>query len=152
MVRKALSTNDRKLSDGIHPYRMDAIKPFATGYLSGFLAERRDVEESEAKADMLQEAASYATSLMEKGHDFNTLHGHATFQAKRADLRSVLLPTWVLTYKGAPGKAAYYYMMNGQTGTVCGKLPINQKKLLLWSVGIGVAVFALLCLGGALLW
>ena len=90
--------------------------------------------------------------MMEKGHNFDSLRGDADFRPTGAALRSVLLPTWVLTYRGDRGKQAYYYMMNGQTGTVCGKLPINGKKLALWSIGIGAAVFALLCLGGALLW
>lgn len=152
IARKALSTNDRKLSDGIHPYRMEDAKPFATGYLSGFLAERRDVEEASAKADMLQEVSSYATSMMENGHSFDSLRGRADFRPTRTTLRSMLLPTWILTYKGKQGENTYFYMMNGQTGTVCGKLPIHGKKLTLWSIGVGVAVFVLLCLGGALLW
>lgn len=150
MVRKALSSTDRKLSDGIHPYRLADMKPFATGYLSGFLAERRDVEEDAARQEMLQEASSYAEALMQRDHTFDTLSGDASFHPDRTALQSVLLPTWVLTYKG--GRSSYFYMMNGQTGSVCGKLPINQKKLLLWSIGAGAAVFALLCLGGALLW
>ena len=64
----------------------------------------------------------------------------------------MLLPTWVLTHKGDRPGTTYFYMMNGQKGTVCGRLPVNKAKLALWSAGCGLAVFALLCLGGALLW
>ena len=55
-----------------------------------------------------------------------------------------LLPVWVLTYQGHNGKT-YYYAMNGQTGTVFGKLPISYGKLFALCGGI----FALL---SAILW
>lgn len=43
-------------------------------------------------------------------------------------------------------------MMNGQTGRICGKLPINKGKLLSWAAGAGAIVFALLCAGGKFIW
>ena len=48
--------------------------------------------------------------------------------------------------------APYYYMMNGQTGRVCGKLPIDKKRLLATALGVGLAVFLVLCVGGAFIW
>ena len=152
MVRKGLSSVDRQLSDGIHPYQMEELKPFSGAYLSGFMAERRDVEKASAQADMEQEANGYAASLMREGGSFDSLTGRASFKADKANMRSVLLPAWVLTYKGGKNGAEYFYMMNGQTGAICGKLPINWKKLLGTAAIIGGAIFAALCLGGALIW
>jgi hypothetical protein len=43
-------------------------------------------------------------------------------------------------------------MMNGQTGTVCGRLPLDRKKLLLTSLLLGAVILGILCLGGALIW
>ena len=43
-------------------------------------------------------------------------------------------------------------MMNGKTGRICGKLPINKGKLYAVGALIGGIVFGLLCLGGAILW
>ena len=54
MVRKALVQADRQLSDGIHPYDLKSMKSFSAGYLSGFLAEKRDVEKADLESDMLQ--------------------------------------------------------------------------------------------------
>ena len=152
MVRKGLSSVDRQLSDGIHPYRMEEMKDFSGGYLSGFMAERRDIEKASAQAEMEREANGYAATLMRTGGSFDSLTGKASFKADRANMRSVLLPAWVLTYKSRKDGTPYYYMMNGQTGAVCGKLPINWKKLLATAAVIGGAVFLLLCAGGALLW
>jgi len=66
----------------------------------------------------------------------------------------VLLPTWVLTYKGHKDREGhpYYYVMNGRTGAVCGKLPINRGKLLGFGLMIGGVVFAVLCIASYFLW
>ncbi|MCH5285994.1 MAG: TFIIB-type zinc ribbon-containing protein [Christensenellaceae bacterium] len=152
MARKGLSSVDRQLSDGIHPYRMEELKEFSGAYLSGFLAERRDIDKADVQAEMEKEANGYAASLMRSGGSFNSLTGRTSFRADKARMRSVLLPAWVLTYKSGKDGSPYYYMMNGQTGAICGKLPINWKKLLLTAAGIGAGVFALLCAGGLLLW
>lgn len=152
MVRKALSKADRKLSDGIHPYNTDEMKPFAMGYLSGFLAEKRDVEADEVKQDVLQEAQGYASSMMSDRSGFNSLRGDTSFRTTAARMKYVLLPTWVLTYKSDKPGDTYYYMMNAQTGAVCGKLPLKKGKLLLWSLLAGGLVCAILCVGGAVIW
>lgn len=153
MVRKALNKADTKLSDGIHPYDLSEEKPFAMGYLSGFLAEKRDIEANTVKPEMLEEAQRYAEQLIGEKDGYDSLYGRTDFTPTRTSLRYMLLPAWVLTYKGeANGKQPYYYMMNGQTGAVCGRLPLKKGKLLLWSLAAGAAVCAVLCLGGALLW
>ena len=152
MVRKGLASVDRQLSDGIHPYRMEELKDFSGAYLSGFMAERRDVEMSAAQKEMEQEASRYAPALMREGGSFDSLTGNAAFKVDKTRMRSVLLPAWVLTYRGGKDNKPYYYMMNGQTGAICGKLPINWKKLILTALLAGGGVFLLLCMGGALLW
>ncbi len=152
MARKALMKADGKLSDGIHPYDVSAVKPYASGYLSGFLAEMRDVPEAGAKEEMIREAQNYAASMMKSNHSFNSLSGSASFTPTQVKTSYVLLPAWVLTYKGGKDGAPYYYMMNGQTGRVCGKLPIDKKRVLATALGVGLAVFLLLCGGGAFLW
>lgn len=152
MMRKALEKCDRKLSDGVHPYRFSALRPFSTALLSGYMAHKRDVPQATAQADMEQEAQEHTKQVMTQGLHYDTLHGSATFQTRTANLRYMLLPTWVLTYRNKQEEAAYYYMMNGQTGNVCGKLPIDWGKLLGAAVAVGAAVCGLLCLGGAFLW
>lgn len=152
LARKALMKADGKLSDGIHPYDVEGIEPYASGYLSGFLAEKRDVSENAAKEDMSREANGYASSLMKRNHPFNSLSGETRFAPSSVRMKYVLLPAWVLTYKGGKDGAPYYYMMNGQTGRVCGRLPIDKKRLLATALGVGIAVFLVLCGGGAFIW
>ena len=152
LQRKALHEVDRKLSDGIHPFDMRNMKPFSMSYLSGFFAEKRDIEEQEAGADMEQEVRKYVPGLMEKSGEYSSLTGKTDFSVTSQRMRYVLLPAWVLTYQGRTKDKPYYFMMNGQTGTVCGRLPLDRKKLLLTSLLLGAVILGILCLGGALIW
>ena len=152
LIRKALNKADRQLSDGIHPYDQSEMKPFASGYLSGFLAERRDVEEAEAREDMLSETQGYVKDLLTQDSGLAGLTGDTRFEPTRTKLRYALLPAWVLTWRNGHSDRVYYYMMNGQNGKVCGKLPVNLPKLLATCAVLGAAVFGLMCAGGAFLW
>ena len=153
MIRKALTKADGKLSDGIHPYQMEDVKPYESGYLSGFLAEKRDIEQDAAKQSMVTEAKGYAERMFTSVENpYNTLTGRAKFEPDSVKTKYLLLPAWVLTYKHRADGEPYYYMMNGQTGRICGKLPINKGKLYAVGALIGGIVFGLLCLGGAILW
>ena len=152
VARKALNSLDGKLSDGIHPFDAAGVKPYASGYLSGFLAEARDTEADAHMADVLTEAQNYADNLIRRNNTFHSLSGTTSFRATDVQKRYVLLPVWVLTWKGGRDGAPYYYLMNGQTGKVCGKLPINKKKVFAWALGVGAAVFAALLAGGMFIW
>ena len=152
MVRKALVQADRQLSDGIHPYDLKSMKSFSAGYLSGFLAEKRDVEKADVESDMLQEARGYVREMMTRSLGLSGVSGKESFSPTEVRERYVLLPAWVLTYVHQTKNRVYYYMMNGQNGKVCGKLPIHWGKLLAVAGAAGGLVCGLLCLGGAFLW
>ncbi len=152
IVRKALSRVDRKLSDGIHPYDQSETELFASGYLSGFMAEKRDVKREDAEKDILGEIRGYAEKLITEDSGLSGLHGETTYTPDEIRMKYTLLPAWVLTYSHDIRKSVYYYMMNGQSGKVCGRLPLNRLKLLLVSGLAGLSVFGLLCAGGAFLW
>ena len=101
---------------------------------------------------MTREADGYAQGMMKSNHAFNSLSGEARFTPTSVKMKYILMPAWVLTYKGGKDGVPYYYMMNGQTGRVCGKLPIDKKRVLATALGVGLAVFLLLCGGGAFIW
>lgn len=152
VARKALGKLDGQLSDGIHPFDPQGVKPYAAGYLSGFLAEMRDTEADALKEGVMQELSGYADRLIRQNHTFHTLSGETAFKPGSVKKRYVLLPVWVLTWKGGKDGVPYYYLMNGQTGRVCGKLPVNKGKLLSWAAAAGAVVMGLLMVGGKLLW
>lgn len=143
ILRPALTKANRKLSDAIHPYPLENEKTFSDAYLTGFVAERRDIEASNFLADIEAEVSGYVEPLLSDSvrYDSKTLHSSA--KVKNFSTRYVLLPTWVFTYPNKQNKdAPYYFAMNGCTGKTCGKLPIDRKKLYLTALGLGAAVFA----------
>ena len=155
MYRKALQSVSRLLSDGIFPYHFKDAVPFKPDYLSGFMAEMRDVPDTDAASDMIREVEGGANQIMNHDLNYTSVSTHTSLSDVSSRLRYALLPAWVLTYKGSArgGDAKpYYFMMNGQTGTTCGKLPVNRKKLFLTCLIAGAAVAALGMLGGVLLW
>ena len=149
IMRPALSNANRKLSDGIHPFPLEDAKPFSSAYLSGFLAERRDIDAASILPDVEKEVADYVQPMLQDSSAYQTVNVTPSSHVRDIQTDYVLLPTWVLTYpnKQKPDEP-YYYAMNGCTGEVCGKLPIDKRKLRRTALLVGGVVFALCCLLG----
>ena len=153
LERPALGKADRKLADGVHPYRYDGLRQFEEKFLAGFMAEKRDVEKSDVSESFESECKGYVRELLTRGCRYSSLSGHTNVNFTNSDYRYTLLPAWIMTYrhKGKSDKV-YYYAMNGQTKAVCGILPIDKKKLFAHSAIIFGVVTALLLLGGYFIW
>ena len=141
LTRNALKKTSGELVEKVQPYDMKDLKAFSMGYLTGFMAEKRDIGKNEFSGEFREEAGKYARQLLE-----GSASGYATLKVTegryvptRETYTYALLPVWVLTYRSLAGKF-YYYAMNGQTGTVAGELPIDRKKLLFHSVILGLVV------------
>ncbi len=149
LTENALQKANRKLAIGVMPYEFHEAKNFSIAYLSGFLAERRDIEREAVQDKMQGEMRESAEKLLREtisGYDFVSVR-NTHFVPKNERWAYVLLPVWTLTYKGRDGKI-YYYSMNGQTGKVCGELPVDHKKLALASLGVALGVLVIGLIGG----
>lgn len=146
LMRPALKSTDRKLSDGIHPFPMDGLKPFSGAYLAGFLAERRDIGKDEATADIPEELEGYIKPLLSPTLQYTSHQGVAQAAVKKSQSQYVLLPTWIISYHREGDKEPYYFAMNGCTGAVCGKLPISRGRLLLAGGLLSALCFGAYCL------
>ena len=119
------------------------------GYLSGFLAEKRDIEKETVEPELTSVMKQTAENLMRNtvsGYNAVTVN-HMGLLPQNEKWSYVLLPVWTVTYKGKDGKI-YYYSMNGQTGKVFGELPVDTKKVTLTSVVSAAIVFIILLIGG----
>ncbi|MDD3796234.1 MAG: TFIIB-type zinc ribbon-containing protein [Lachnospiraceae bacterium] len=152
MTKNALKKSDKALVEGVQPYRIDEAKEFSMGYLSGFQAEKRDMEKSEFEVQMHQDAEEYSKRLLR-----DTMEGYSTVtvqsshvEFRKEEWKYLLLPVWVLTYSGRNDKV-YYYALNGQNGNVCGKLPVDYGKLGIVSGITAAVVFVIGLIGGYLL-
>ena len=150
MTENALQKANAELARGVMPYNFDKMCDFHMGYLSGFMAEKRDIEKESLERQMQTQAKSYAFNMVKdtiKYSSVNIENSQTNFCGE--DWAYCLLPVWTITYKGRNGKI-YYYSMNGQTGEVCGELPVDHKKLALVSGGVSAAIFILGLMGGLL--
>lgn len=131
VTRNALSKANRKLAEGVMPFEMDKMQSFDMAYLSGFLAEKRDMEQKQFAPEIEQEVRGFAEDSLRSeisGYDSLMIRSK-NMKIVRPDWKYVLMPVWTLTYRDNKTDKVYYFACNGQTGKVCGELPVDSKKL-----------------------
>lgn len=151
LSRNALSKSQGKMLEGILPFDLKKAQPFRLSFLSGFQAEIKDLEKETFLPDLQEEVDRYAKNLL---LDTITTHQNVTTDSYRTYntehlWQYVLLPVWILTYRHQ--NETYYFAMNGQTGEICGRLPIHMRKLCLTCAGIFALTTAVITLLGGLL-
>lgn len=153
MTRNALNKENKELVEAVQPFRLDEAKAFSMGYLSGFLAEKRDIEKSDLADGLKQEVKAHAVNMMKNSaSEYSALRSMSEKVHIKADeWKYLMLPVWVLTYKGGDGKT-YYYAMNGQTKKISGVFPLAMKRVMGLFFGIFAPVFIFMLLGGYFLW
>jgi predicted RNA-binding Zn-ribbon protein involved in translation (DUF1610 family) len=138
---------DDACMDAIEPFDYSTMKKFQSAYLSGFIAERYDVGVDASKERAIKRIKNSVESQFA-----NSVKGYTTVSRERSSVNVqdgkvsyALFPVWVLNtrYKNKN----YQFMMNGQSGRLVGKLPVDKGKAagysLLFTFGIG-AVFTLI--------
>ncbi len=139
---------DDALMESIEPFNYSGIKPFSMSYLSGCAAEKYDVTLPEAEKRIDQRVGEAATELMKQdisnmGYtSVSITNSYVNYRNKAAVY--ALLPVWFLNYR-YNGKD-YPFVMNGQTGSRFGILPVSKLKTALFAAGIFVGTL-LIALG-----
>ena len=149
LAENALQKANVQLVKGVLPYQFNEMKDFNMGYLSGFMAEKRDIEQKAVEGNMQAAMKNSAEKLMrESVQGYNALSVNSFgVIPKKEDWSYALLPVWTVTYKGKDGKV-YYYSMNGQTGKVFGELPVDYGKVTLTGIISAVIVLIIALIGG----
>ncbi|MCL2834185.1 MAG: hypothetical protein FWD78_13525 [Treponema sp.] len=141
---------DDSYMDAIEPFDYGQIKDFGTAYLSGYLAEKYDVD---ADASKTRAGARMKASLEEEFT--KSVKGYTTVKIENSrinvedgKINYSLLPAWVLNTKYKRGE--YLFIMNGQTGRLVGRLPADRGKFwkytLMFTGIMGLAFTALIVL------
>ena len=148
----AFRKGDQTLLNRILPYDMTKAVDFAMPYLSGFQAERRDVEQKETENAVQDTFHMYAEEMLrDTTGGVGLLTGeHSAFSDERYDWKYCLLPVWLMTYRGKDDKM-YYFALNAQTGEIVGELPLSKKRLAGLFAGVAGIVSVLVMIGGMLL-
>lgn len=134
------------IMNSIEPFNYDELTKFSYSYLSGFLAEKYDVEKNEAKKITIDRAKqSTLSDLQRKASGYNTfVANQKEFNVEEESIDYVLLPVWMVNIK-YEGKM-HTFAMNGQTGKMIGDIPYSKKKAFLFALILFVVIFALTAL------
>lgn len=137
---------DDALMEAAEPFDYSKVQPFEMQYLSGFLAEKYDVNMASVFPRVQKRAVQASDQLLRA-----SMSGYSSLSVTRSDIRVqstdwkyMLLPVWFLTYKYRDH--VYEFAVNGQSGKFVGTPPLDKKKRLLFSLGLGLAV-ALIAFG-----
>ncbi|MBR2215667.1 MAG: hypothetical protein IJ849_07925 [Selenomonadaceae bacterium] len=131
---------DDTYMESIEPFDYREMVPFSTAYLTGYLADKYDVdaEQSAPRADKRVERS--AVEVLEgtvTGYDHCTCK-ESSVAKEHGQVSYAMVPVWILTtkYEGKP----YTFMMNGQTGKVVGSLPYDKGKAMMYALVTAVII------------
>jgi DNA-directed RNA polymerase subunit RPC12/RpoP len=117
-----------ELMESIEPFDFSDAVDFKTAYLSGFLADKYDVN-----AEQSIKRANERIKTSTESAFASTVHGYASVIPEYSNIhlrdgkaKYALYPVWLLntTWNGKK----YTFAMNGQTGKFIGDLPIDKNK------------------------
>lgn len=133
---------DDAIMESLEPFQFDRMIPFDTAYLSGFYADKYDVEAEEGKQRIRQRVDSTMNSLLQPslGGFVSVVPGSRSCHIAQSSAQYVLLPVWMLHTRYRD--KTYVFAMNGQTGKMTGTFPICPKRSCAWFLGISAVAAA----------
>jgi len=143
---------DDTLMESIEPFDFSQAVDFQTAYLSGFLADRYDVDSSQSISranERIKNSTEKAFASTVVGYS-SVIPVSSSVSLKDSSAKYALYPVWLLTTTW--NKERYYFAMNGQTGKFAGDLPLDKKAYRRWLFGIAAVASAVVFGLSYLLW
>lgn len=139
---------DDLLMEAIEPFDYKELKDFSMSYLSGFFADKYDVDKAEVFPRIRIRATDASKSTVKSSvSGYNTVVPSVeSYNIMNTDWQYMMLPVWFMTYKYK--EKIYEFAINGQTGKLAGTPPLDNRKLRLFCSGIGLAVSLAIALIG----
>jgi hypothetical protein len=139
------------LMEAIEPYDYRELKDFSMSYLSGFYADKYDVDKAAVFPRIRVRSNQACNSLVR-----STISGYSSlipsneqYNITNTDWNYTLLPVWFMSYKYK--NKIYEFAVNGQTGKLAGTPPLSKGKLGLLCAAIGAVISAaIIVVGGGI--
>jgi DNA-directed RNA polymerase subunit RPC12/RpoP len=130
------------LMESIEPFDFSEAVDFQTAYLSGYLADKYDVDaETSVKRVNARIRSSTEEAFAQTVRGFTTVHQEGCHvNLENSVAKYALYPVWLLTTRW--NGENFLFAMNGQTGKFVGDLPLDKKAMWKWFFGIAGAVSA----------
>jgi DNA-directed RNA polymerase subunit RPC12/RpoP len=130
--------------DSIEPYDYSEFKEFNYSYLSGFLAEKYDLDSTEvyerAKVRVENTTLDKVSESLHKFQQVNILS--TDVNVENGEVEYALLPVWMLNINYLGNR--YTFAMNGQTGKMVGNVPIKKSKVFKFGIKLFASLFVFL--------
>lgn len=145
------STFYDNLSRAIAPFDTSKKKPFTPAYLSGFYADRSDVDADTYLLDAEEVVLCDIRKKLEKckelkEHDIEehmkNVRLRDTLKPDSTYIELAMFPVWFLSYRKKDRVA--YAIVNGQTGEAAADLPIDVKRFIINSLLLAIPIILLL--------
>ena len=143
---------DDKLMESIEPFAFTKAVDFNTAYLSGFFADKYDVD-----AETSKHRANERIKRSTEEEFAETVRGYASVVTEASEIslsnskaKYALYPVWLLNTSWNGKK--YYFAMNGQTGKFAGDLPLDKKAFMKWLFGLTAAIGSVAFAIGYIAW
>ena len=134
--------------DAIEPFDYSALKDFQSAYFSGYLAEKYDVDAETSKkraVARIKNSLEFQFAQSVRGY-MSVVTERSAVSVESGKVSYSLFPVWVLNTQYR--KKNFQFIINGQSGLLTGKLPIDKGKVhkyrLLFTLGFGAAFTALI--------
>lgn len=142
----AYKTNN--VLNSIMPFdTMNCVK-FKSNYLIGYSSEKRDLDIDNIKnkvnlqiLDVTKSALNTTLNFYNRGVRWDI----QDLDIQGRQWQTAYLPVWLYSYQDED-KVLHYIAVNGRTGETMGSIPLNETKLVLISILIGLAIFSVFIL------
>lgn len=139
---------ENDIMNAIEPFDYNELEKYNHAYLSGFLAEKYDIDSDTAFEDANKRTIKSTTDKMLSDMRVPGVKviTENTLAATKTSTEYVLLPVWLVNVKY--NNKYYLFAMNGQTGEFVGNIPINIPKVIISSIlmfAIIAAIVILIC-------
>ena len=143
---------DSTLMEAIEPFHMGDAVDFQTAYLSGYLADKFDVDAADSidRANTrIKKSTADAFASTVQGYT-SVIPADTNIQLRNGRARYALYPVWILNTRW--NGEIFTFGINGQTGKIAGDLPMDKNLFWTWLFGVAGAVSAAVFALSYLLW
>lgn len=137
------SKMDDGYMDSIEPFNYGDMTEFNMSYLSGFLADKYDVDAQasfpRANGRVINSAVEALASTV-NGYDSVCPTG-SCINAEGGSYKYALLPVYMMNTKY--NNKMYTFAINGQTGKTTGEIPFDKGKYWAWFAAIAAVIIAI---------
>ena len=133
---------DDTLMESIEPFNIGDAVDFQTAYLSGYLADKYDVDAEasiERANQRIKQSTEEAFCATVQGYT-SVVPVNSTINLQNGRARYALYPVWILNTQWNGQK--FIFGINGQTGKIAGDLPLDKGAFWKWLLGVSAVASA----------